>query len=231
MNPNIPQKTGPIWPPLHGKAESLVVILHGYGADAHDLFPLAGEWAPSMPQTAFIALHAPFSCEGNPYGRQWFSLFDMEKSNMWGKLTYWPVEKLVEGGRQAAEILNSWIDALLAEHKLAPDKLALVGFSQGAMLAMHVGLRREKPIAGIVGFSGRLLQPETLAKEIKSTPPVMLRHGDADDIVPPQNMEEAEKYLKQSDVPVDSRMDAGMGHSISEQSIGEAGDFLQKLLR
>ncbi|TAH33692.1 MAG: phospholipase [Alphaproteobacteria bacterium] len=230
MTLKLPQKTGPLFPPQTGKAKSLVVILHGYGADAHDLFPLSQEWAPSLPETAFIALHAPFSCEGNPYGRQWFSLFDMDASNRSGMLTYWPMEKLVAGGREAAQILNAWIDELLAEYKIGPDKLALVGFSQGAMLAMHVGLRRDKQIAGIVAFSGRLLQPESLGSEIKSKPPVMLRHGDMDEVVPAQNMIDAQKYLEDAGVPADARMDQGMGHSISEQSINEAAQFLTKNL-
>ncbi len=227
---SMPKKSGPILPPSTGAVKSIVVILHGYGADADDLFGLAGEWAEYLPDTAFIALNAPDACEGNPFGRQWFSLFDMDESNRRMELTYWPMEKLAEGGAKAAQILNAWLDELLAEHNVPDSKMAIAGFSQGGMMAMHTGLRRTKSPAGIISFSGRLLQPESLAGEIKSTPPVMLRHGDRDDVVAAEHLQIAQTILQKCGVTVDARIDSGMGHSISGQSVVEAGKFLAKIL-
>ncbi len=163
-------------------------------------------------------------------GRQWFSLFDIDASNRNGALTYWQPEKLLSGLRGAAEILNTWCDEILLEYKIPPSRLALTGFSQGCMMALHVGLRRTPQIACIAGFSGRLLAPELLDAEIKSTPPVMLVHGDADDIVPPQSLALAEQALRGQGVAVSSEMRPNLAHGIDERGLEMARDLFKKNL-
>ncbi len=230
MTINIPKKSGPALPAFSGKAASAVVILHGYGADAMDLFPLAQQWQPALPDTVFVSLNAPYPCEASPMGRQWFSLFDIDASNRNGALTYWPQEKLLSGLRGAAEILNHWCDEILLEYKIPPSRLALTGFSQGCMMALHTGLRRDAQIACIAGFSGRLLAPELLAAEIKSKPPIMLVHGDADDIVPPQSLALAEQALRAQGVEVAAEMRPNLAHGIDEHGLEMALELFKRTL-
>ena len=143
---------GPRLPPASGqKASHLVVFLHGYGADGDDLIGLGQEWAPYLPTVAFASPHAPEPCSMSPMGRQWFPLSRRDES-----------ERLA-GVESAAPALNAFLDAELARHDLTHDKLMLVGFSQGTMMALHVLPRRDQAVAGIVGVSGRLLVPELLA--------------------------------------------------------------------
>jgi phospholipase/carboxylesterase len=209
---------------------SLVLILHGYGADGRDLADLGQIWQQQLPQTAFIALNAPEPCEANPMGRQWFSLFDIAHSNRSGQLTYWPVEKILGGLRRASAILDHWITELAKQHNVPMHRIALAGFSQGCMLSLHNGLRQPQALAGIVGYSGRLLAPELLTSELRSKPPVFLRHGDADDIVPPASLGEAEAALRVLGLAVEAKMEPGLTHSISPEGVAEAGEFLKKSL-
>ena len=226
---NIPSKSGPILPAT-GITKSMVILLHGYGADAADLFSLAQIWQPSFPNTVFVSLNAPEICEANPAGRQWFSLFDLPSSEKNGVLTYWPAAKLLSGARMAAFTLDHWIDDLLGEFSLDANKLVLAGFSQGAMLAMHVGLRRAKPIAGIVGYSGRLLAPELLGEELRSKPPVVMTHGDMDDVVPPESLLMAQTALESYGVAVTAEMHQGLGHSINQRGLDIAAELFARVL-
>ena len=126
-----------------GKAVWLVVILHGVGADGNDVIDLALNWQPIIPKAEFVALHAPFPFDQAPTGKQWFSIADRSP------------DKVRDGIREAAAILDPCLDELLAKRRLDDSHLALVGFSQGAMMALHVGMRRKKKIAGRRGFLGR----------------------------------------------------------------------------
>lgn len=200
-----------------GKAVWLVVLLHGVGADGNDLIDLALNWQPIVPKAEFVALHAPFPFDQAPIGRQWFSIADRSP------------DKILEGIRAAASILDPCLDELLAKRRLDDSHLALVGFSQGAMMALHVGLRRKK-IAGIVAFSGALVAPETLATEIASRPPVLLVHGEADDVVPFAAMEKAKQALKAAEVPVKALRRPGLCHAIDDDGVIAAGDFLVRNL-
>ena len=150
----------------------LVVLLHGLGADGNDLIGLAPYWAPLLPDAEFLSPDAPFPCDMAPYGRQWFSFRDRT-----------PVA-IVGGVRAAAPILDAFLDETLAAHNLDERSLALVGFSQGTMMSLFIGLRRKTAPAGILGFSGALVGADTLADEIRARPPVLLVHGDADPVVP-----------------------------------------------
>jgi phospholipase/carboxylesterase len=174
--------TGPrIAPRSRGPARQLVIFLHGYGADGNDLIELGRVWQPLMPDAAFVSPHAPEPCAQAPVGRQWFSLTFREKNERW------------VGVNKATPVLNHFINEELKRHNLPGSALALVGFSQGTMMALHVGLRRPERPAAIVGYSGIFVlpegaKPETMAPEIKVRPPILLVHGDRDTLIPPQEL-------------------------------------------
>ena len=169
----MPALSGPSRPPASGgKPRRLVILLHGLGADGNDLIGLAPYWARLLPTAEFVSPNAPFPCDIAPYGYQWFSSQDRTPG------------AALAGVRAAAPILDAFIDESLKERGLGEDDLALVGFSQGTMMSLYVGLRRSRPVAGIVGFSGRLLAPELLADERRSRPRVLLVHGTNDPLVP-----------------------------------------------
>ena len=149
----MPKLSGPSRPPASGgKPSRLVILLHGLGADGNDLIGLAPYWAPMLPEAEFLSPNAPFPCDMAPYGYQWFSSQDRNPA------------AVLAGVRAAAPILDAFIDEALAARGLGDGDLALVGFSQGTMMSLFVGLRRAQPAAGIVGFSGRLLAPELLSE-------------------------------------------------------------------
>ncbi len=179
---------GPRLEPKSGAAQQLVVFLHGYGADGNDLIEIGRAWQQYLPHAAFVSPHAPEPCGQAPVGRQWFPLTFRDPNERW------------VGVNKAAPVLERFLDAELARHKLPPSALALVGFSQGTMMALHVGLRRATAPAAIVGYSGLLVLPpdvdaEAFAAEIKSRPPVLLVHGDRDDLIPPQALFQATQGL------------------------------------
>src|SRR5436305_8178971 len=166
-------------PPGGQPAKRLVVFLHGYGADGNDLIDIGRAWQGLLPDTAFVSPHAPDPCAQAPTGRQWFPLFSRAQNERW------------DGVNKAGPVVQQFIDAELARHKLPPQALALVGFSQGTMMALHVGLRRAVPPAAIVGYSGLFVlpddaEPAVVAGEIKARPPVLLIHGDQDQLIPAQ---------------------------------------------
>lgn len=211
--------TGPIRKPRSGgKPKQLVLILHGWGADGPNLIDLADIFANILPDAHFIAPNAPYPCEANPYGFQWFSLMDRQPQH------------LLAGVRGAAEILNAFIDEQLAALSLDNSKLALVGFSQGTMTALHVALRRSPQIAAVVGFSGSLIGPDELAKEITARPPVCLIHGNMDDVVPYSAMERASNALAQHGVKAETHTRDYLGHSIDMEGMKAAAEFLGKNL-
>jgi phospholipase/carboxylesterase len=210
---------GPSYAPLScGKAVYLVVLLHGYGSVGEDLINVALNWQPELPKAEFLAANAPFPCEFAARGRQWFSIQDRSPA------------KLLAGVRAAGEILDGFLDELLAKRRLDDSHLALVGFSQGAMMALYVGMRRRKRIGGVVAFSGSLHGADVLGAEIVNRPPVLLVHGDADEIVPFERMAKAHAALEAAAVPVRSVRRPGLGHSIDDDGVILAGDFLREVL-
>src|ERR1700730_6647813 len=173
----MPVLSGPSRPPASGGRPSrLVILLHGLGADGNDLIGLAPYWARLLPTAEFVSPNAPFPCDMAPYGYQWFSSQDRSPA------------AVLAGVRSAAPLLDAFIDDALAQRALDDADLALGGFSQGSMMALLVGLRRTKQVAGIVGFSGRLLGPELLASELRSRPPTLLIHGTDDPLVPYESL-------------------------------------------
>jgi phospholipase/carboxylesterase len=215
----MPRLSGPSRPPASGgKPRRLVILLHGLGADGNDLIGLAPYWARLLPDAEFLSPNAPFPCDMAPHGYQWFSSQDRTP------------EAVLGGVRATAPILDAFIDEALEQRGLGSGELALVGFSQGTMMSLFVGLRRAEPVAGIVGFSGRLLAPELLASELRSRPPILLVHGTEDPLVPYSSLAAAETTLKAAGVPVETVTSVGIGHSIDDQGLRRGGQFLKKVL-
>jgi phospholipase/carboxylesterase len=215
---------GPRLAPRSGAAQQLVVFLHGYGADGNDLIEIGRAWQQYLPQAAFVSPHAPEPCGQAPAGRQWFELTFRDPNERW------------VGVNKAAPGLERFLDAELSRHKLPPAALALVGFSQGTMMALHVGLRRSVSPAAIVGYSGLLVLPpdinaEAYAAEIKAHPPVLLVHGDRDDLIPPEALFQATQGLAALGVPVEWHLSAGIGHGIDGEGLRHGGEFLARRLR
>jgi phospholipase/carboxylesterase len=210
-----PTLNGPTLPPLSGgDAKQLIIMLHGVGSDGDDLIGLAPYFQKILPDALFISPHAPFAFDMAPQGYQWFSLQEMTP------------EARLAGTQTTAPILDAFIDAQLAALGLGEDQLALIGFSQGTMMALHVGLRRANPVAGILGYSGMLIGPELLADAIKSRPPVFLAHGDADDVVPVSSLADAVAGLEAAGVSVSQHTSPGLGHGLDDDGVSKGMEFL-----
>lgn len=206
---------------VSGKATSLVVFLHGYGANAQDLLGLADPLAPHMPDTVFVAPDAPEQCAGNPMGFQWFPIPWLDGSSE---------EDAAKGMDLAVDDLNAYLGKLMEDEGVSAENCVIFGFSQGTMMALHVVPRRADPVAGIVGFSGRLLSPETLADEAVSKPPVLLVHGDQDDMVPPASLGEAGDALAHAGFEVYAHVMKGTGHGIAPDGLSVAVAFMRDKL-
>src|SRR5947207_4531900 len=217
--PMLTQLTGPSRPPLSGgKPRRLVILLHGLGADGNDLIGLQQYWGRVVPDAEFVSPNAPFPCDMAPYGYQWFSVQDRTPA------------AVLAGVRAAAPMLDAYIDEELQKLGLTEADTALVGFSQGTMMSLYVGLRRAKQLAGILGYSGRLIAPELLAGELRSRPPALLIHGTEDQLVPFESLAHAEAALKQAGVPVETLACPGIEHSISPEGLEHGGRFLCEAL-
>lgn len=211
--PELPKLSGPTLEPLGGrKPEQLVIMCHGVGSDGDDLIALAPYFQKVLPGARFVSPHAPHNFDGAPTGYQWFSLQDMS------------LEARNEGTRAAAPVLDAFIDEQLAACGLEDKDLALIGFSQGTMMSLHVGLRRATPCAGIIGYSGMLIDPDSLGSEIAAKPPVLLCHGQADDVVPFDFMPAALEVLRQAGVSAEGLARPGLGHGLDDDSV-KAGMF------
>ncbi len=208
--------------PQSGTTRSVVVFLHGYGANGADLLGLADPLGEHLPDTLFVAPDAPETIPGMPSGFQWFPIPWLDGSSE---------EEAERGLNAAVEDLNAFLDALMVDEDVLPEQVVLFGFSQGTMMALHVAPRREDPVAGIVAFSGRLLSPETLADEVICRPPVLLVHGDADDVVPPQSLPEAAEALQQAGwEEVFAHIMKGTAHGIAPDGLSVALAFMRDKL-
>jgi phospholipase/carboxylesterase len=197
------------------------VFLHGYGADGKDLIEIGREWQRLLPNAAFVSPHAPEACGQAPMGRQWFPLYTRDVHERWN------------GVNKAAPELDRFLDVELKRHDLPASALGLVGFSQGTMMALHAGLRRAQPPAAIVGYSGALALPhntssDEIARDLRSRPPVLLVHGDADEVIPPQALFQGAEALAALEVPVEWHLSAGIGHGIDPEGLRHGGEFLAR---
>lgn len=208
--------------PVSGTTRSVVVFLHGYGANGADLLGLADPLGEHLPDTLFIAPDAPERCAGSPMGFQWFPIPWIDGSS----------EEEAERGMQAAVAdLNAFLDALMVDEDVLPEQVVLFGFSQGSMMSLHVAPRREDPVAGIVAFSGRLLSPETLKDEVVSKMSILLVHGDQDDVVPPQSLPEAAEALQEAGFKdVFAHIQEGTAHGIAQDGLSVALAFMRDKL-
>jgi phospholipase/carboxylesterase len=206
---------GPIRAPASDRSpHQIVILLHGLGADGSDLVGLAPYLAEALPDAAFIAPDAPWPCDLAPYGRQWFSMQENDPA-------IWAI-----GAKRAGAILATWIGERLERAGLDEGALALVGFSQGAMLALDVALRLERPPAAVVAIAGGLLAPELLPAELRVRPPVLLIHGLLDEVVPADASRDAARVLEADGVPVRLLLRPGLDHAIDPAGLAATRDFL-----
>tara|TARA_B100001113_G_scaffold73938_1_gene57426 strand:+ start:1164 stop:1814 length:651 start_codon:yes stop_codon:yes gene_type:complete len=206
---------GPIVEPQTGeKPEQLIIFCHGYGADGNDLIGLSSYFQKILPNAIFMSPNAPQKCDLNPLGYQWFDFQSGDPALIW------------KGVLEAASVLNSFIDEQLEKYNLSDDNLALIGFSQGTMMSLHVGLRRKKPMRALIGFSGKLIGEELLKDDLVSKPPIYLIHGEQDPMVPHQETINAADVLQRHDVEVQKHISPNTPHSIAEDGLKIAIDFL-----
>ncbi|WP_428925452.1 alpha/beta hydrolase [Marinibacterium sp. SX1] len=208
--------------PVSGDTRSVVVFLHGYGANGADLLGLADVLGEHLPDTLFVAPDAPEDCPGSMGGFQWFPIPWIDGSSE---------EESARSMDMAIRDLDAFLDALMVDEDVLPEQVVLFGFSQGTMMSLHVAPRREDPVAGVVAFSGRLMSPDTLAEETVSRPPVLLVHGDADDVVPPQSLPEAAEALQEAGwKDVYAHVMKGTGHGIAPDGLSVALAFMRDKL-
>ena len=206
---------GPRWGPKSGGTpRQLVVLVHGLGADGHDLIDIGPSWAGALPEAAFAAPDGPEPRDGFPLGRQWFDVADRSPAKMAG------------GVAVAADDLLGFVEAELARLGLPPGAVALMGFSQGAMVSLHAGLRRKVPPRAILAYAGRLLAP--LPPLTTPPPPVLLVHGEDDEVVPPTGSVQAEETLRAAGVTVDLLMLPRLGHELNDAGLSAGALFLQR---
>lgn len=214
---------GPRMAAKSGAAKHLIVFLHGYGADGNDLIGIAKQWQSFLPEAAFISPHAPEPCAQAPAGRQWFRLSMRDPDERW------------IGVNKAAPALDAFLDAELDRLGLDDGSLVLVGFSQGTMMALHVGLRRRGKIAGVLGYSGELVGLEHLdqaliRRSLPGTTPILLIHGDRDDVIEPEALFLSAEGLAKAGIPCQWHLSPGLGHGIDPVGLMHGGLFVAQCL-
>ena len=208
--------------PQAGEVRSVVVFVHGYGANGADLLGRADPLGEHLPDTLFVAPDAPEAIPMMPNGYQWFPIPWIDGSSE---------EEAERGLMAAARDFDAFLDALMVDEDVLPEQVVLFGFSQGTMMSLHVAPRREDEVAGIVAFSGRLLRPDLLADEVVSRPPVLLIHGDQDDVVPPQSLPEAAEALQEAGwKDVYAHIMKGTAHGIAPDGVSVALAFMRDKL-
>jgi len=209
---------GPRLQPASGRARALVVFMHGYGADGNDLIDLGRSWQELLPDAAFVSPHAPERSGMSPMGRQWWELTFRDPGERW------------RGVNRVQADVDAFLDAELARHGLGADRLAMVGFSQGAMTALHVGLRRRVPPAAIIGYSGHLVGGEHLKEQATGKPPILLVHGDQDNVIPVDALFDAMAGFGKAEIPCQWHLSIGVGHGIDPDGLRHGGEFIAQNL-
>ena len=200
-----------------GSPKQIVLLLHGYGSNGADLISVAPHWQQLLPDALFLAPNAPQRCS-------------MGAGYQWWPLSTFSVKALATGAASAAPAIDAFIDRKLSQYRLTEAQLAVIGFSQGTMMALHVGLRRAHRLAGIVGYSGMLTGAPELSHQALTKPPVLLVHGSADPIVPVAALHAAERELRRLQIEVTTHVSPGLGHSVDPVGIRLGGDFVVKAL-
>lgn len=216
--------SGPMLAPANGQApDSAVVLLHGYGSDGHDLIGLAPHWQGLLPGALFVSPHAPEPAAMTGFGHQWFAI-DWSGDRLASRQT---------GVMQARPVLTEFLNDLWSQTGVTPERTLLVGFSQGAMMALHVGLSlpEDQTPMGIIGFSGALLPPDGFEGPGLARPPICLVHGDSDDVVNPQNSEDANRLLNQAGLDVHYHVSPGTAHGIAPDGLAIATEFIERVSR
>ncbi|TRW18423.1 phospholipase [Glacieibacterium frigidum] len=204
--------------PLSGeKPKQIVLLLHGYGSNGADLISVAPHWQRGLPDTLFLAPNAPQRC-------------GMEGGYQWWPLTAFTPAALAQGAKEAAPAIDAFIDRKLAQYDLTDSDLAIVGFSQGTMMALHVGLRRTRPVAAVVGYSGMLTGAPELSHASITRPPVLLIHGSADPVVPVAALHAAKCELEHLGIVVTAHVLPGVSHSVDPVGLRMGGEFVAKAL-
>lgn len=209
---------GPVIPPASGNAKQLVIFLHGYGSNGADLIAIGQEWAPQLPDTAFVAPNAPEICEIWDSGYQWFSIRAIDPDAF-------EREKQAE---KALPALNAFIDAQMAEWNVPESRVAVVGFSQGAMMAMYTMPRRKTPCAGVIGYSGMLIEADALKAPEMVKMPILAIHGDVDDVVPPASLSAISRGFEAANYNVETILRPGLGHGIDGFGLMRGLEFLKE---
>ncbi len=205
-------------PKSGGKPDSLVILLHGLGANGQDLIGLAPEWAGDLPDTVFVSPDAPFECDMAPFGFQWFSLLN------------WSEDQVITGIKEAQPVLNDFIDAQLKKYNLSEDRLVLCGFSQGSMMSLYTAPRRDKACAGVLAYSGALMGAKDFKTKTPQKMPVCLFHGMMDPVVPVAAYYQAKEELEGAGFEVSGNLSPALPHGIDDIGIAEGRKFLKKVL-
>lgn len=216
--PILPTLVGPEAPPPAGKPECLIIMLHGVGLDGSDLFRFAADFQAVVPVAHIAAPHAPYRFDLGRSGRQWFSLQGVGPDTR------------LKGVRAVAPTVERFIQAKLAKTGVGEDRLILCGFSQGAMIALYVGLRRKTAPAAILAHSGMVVDEAELGSALRSRPPVLLTHGQADDTISPMQLDKAQAALQAASVPVEAHLLAGLGHEMTPHVVSVAQNFVVRIL-
>lgn len=200
---------------------SLVILLHGLGADGRDLVGLSAPWRDFLPDTVFVAPDAPFPCDMSPGGYQWFSLRE------------WTPESILDGVKNASVIVQDFIDAQCKAFNIPHARTALVGFSQGTMMSLYVGPRHKEKLAGVLGYSGALVGGDDLLVEneiLIHRIPICLIHGAADTVIPASAWTHAREMLRAAGFRVSGHVTPGLTHGIDDAGIESGGSFLAEIL-
>jgi phospholipase/carboxylesterase len=210
--------SGPMIPPRDGGLpKQAIVLLHGYGSDGNDLIGLAPYWRDIAPNAVFLAPNAPEPSRDNPAGYEWFPI-DFDRPGY-----------RVEGATQVRPIITGFLTDLWTQTGLSAADTILAGFSQGAMMSLHVGLALDAPLMGLLAFSGAFIPPEKFLAGESPRSPVCLIHGDRDGVVDPQFSADAAETLRQAGFAVSYHVERGAGHTITADGLAFASDFISSV--